>query len=146
MIFSPSTHAQVQSEYGGTPYSFGPPPAIATETVGAPAETAAPVEAPMDNWAALAQVGGLLGAGLVSKIAEGESLKTQQASDLKTAKSQAKLLAAQTKASTAAAKASAAQSLVQGLATRRTLYIAGGVVLAVALLAGTVFLLKDDPE
>jgi hypothetical protein len=151
--FIPSDYGHIESAYAGTPYSpsfFGPTPAVATASPGTEAAaTPEAEEAPAEEvskWTALAQLGGMLGGGLISTVAASDQAKKQAATDLRMAKQQGKLLNLQTKASGAAAAASSAQALIQSFATRNTLYIVGGLITAVVVIAGTVYLLKGQKD
>ena len=129
--------------FAPSPYSFSRrnPEEPAPETE--PADTAASPKP--DMFASIAQGIGLLGSGIISTVGASSLQKAQQKHEKTMAKKQATLAVLQTSASSAQASAARAAAALAGQGTKKTIYVVGGLLIAITVIAGTVVVLKRKP-
>lgn len=90
------------------------------------------------DWSAFIGAAGAITTKAITARSQSKALKSQQAHEASMAKQQETLYALQTESSVAQTAANNALAAVQGLATTKTLFIVGGVVLTLGIVAATI--------
>ena len=133
----------IPSQYSGY---LGAPEAETAEEPETATDADKAKTAKADLYSSLAQSVGLLGSGIITTVGATNLQKSQQSHDKAMVKRQGKLALLQGSASAAQASANRAAAALAGQGTKKIIYIVGGLLMVVTLIAGTVVFLKQPQE
>lgn len=127
----------------------GAPSSLSTAPAAEPAaaeEPAAPAASSSSMYAELLKSIGQIGAAAIGGVSASGLQKSQQEHDVSMSKRQADMYGLQARASAAQASAASAAASLAGQGTKKTIYVVGGVLIGLTVIAIAVTALKRGSQ